>query len=139
VAIRAILSPYHLRNGKLVRSAFSSPSNRDEVSTSRQPYVPPTVAKMWAKLFVQRLHDATPKRYMGLAFVDVSRIRGAGSDVVDTRGEYLGHADIQHGIVVLKGEPLPPQQKLMLDKRLDVIVAAARYVRDKAPDSITWR
>jgi probable addiction module antidote protein len=36
------------------------------------------------------------------------RVRQVTSEVVDSRGEYLGHGDIVHGVVVPKGEPLPP-------------------------------
>ena len=79
VAIRAIVSPYHL-NGKrtgLSRKAFTAPAGTDEVSVSRQPHVAPTLAKMWAKLIVQ----APPEKvYVGLAFVEVNRVRQAKSE-----------------------------------------------------------
>lgn len=141
VAVRAIMTPYHFnKNGKkLHRRAFASPPEVDEVSVSRAPYVSLTIAKMYAKTFVERRSGNSKKFFMGLAFVDVSKVRQNSSDVVDSRGEYLGHGDIVHGIVVPKGEPLPPELQLALDKKLDGILKAAQYLPDPNPRSAVWK
>ena len=141
VAVRAILTPYHLNKSgkKLHRKAFASPPEVDEVSVSRAPYVPLTIAKMYAKMFVQRRNGNPAKLFMGLAFVDVSKVRQVTSDVVDSRGEYLGHGDIVHGVVVPKGEPLPPAVQLALDNKLDGILKAAQYLPDPDPRAVRWK
>ena len=138
VAVRAIMTPYHLNKKRtgITRKAFVAPAETDEVSISRHPHVPAAIAKFWAKAVVQAPPD---KLYVGLAFIDVHRVRKAQSDVVDSRSEYLGHGDVRHGIVMPKrGVPLPPPMLLQLDKQIDAILSAAVYVRDPNPESLRW-
>jgi hypothetical protein len=138
IAVRAIMTPHHLNKKRtgLTRKAFVSPAEVDEVSVSRQPYVAAWIAKLWARAVVQSPPD---KVYVGLAFIDVQKVRQAGSDVFDSRSEYLGHGDIRHGIVMpKKGVPLPPPVLLQLDTQLDAIVNAAHFVHDAKPRSLRW-
>lgn len=108
------------------------------MSVSRRWYVPPWLAKAYAKRWVQRPRSDPPKFYRGLAFVPVEAVRKAGSDIVDSRHEYLGHADIRNGVVREKHVALAPDVRKMLDDRLQKIAKAARYIEDENPDCIRW-
>jgi hypothetical protein len=89
---------------------------------------------------VENRHLSPPKIYTGLAFIRVSEIRGHGSEVVDSREEYLGHADLRHGIATQKkGVALPPKLAKALNDRAKAIAKSARYVADPCPSSLRWR
>lgn len=96
------------------------------------------IAKLYAKALVQRPHDNPAKMYEGLAFVPVAAIRQTSSNVVDSRDQYLGHADIKYGIVQRKGEALRPDIRKQLEERLEDICRASTYVSDPAIASIRW-
>jgi hypothetical protein len=136
--IRAILSPYHVKKKKLQRGAFDAPPDSDEVSVSRRRYVSPWLSKAYAKRWVQRPDGSPPKIYKGLAFISADVIRALKSEVVDSRSEYLGHADIKNGIVRKRGEALPPNIRKELDDRLDKIAKAANYIEDDEPNRFRW-
>jgi hypothetical protein len=66
-------------------------------------------------------------------------VRVRGSQVVDSREEYLGHADVKHGIVKRRNEPIePPERRKEYEDRLRALVAAAKYVEDPSPQSWAW-
>lgn len=138
VVIRAILTPYHVKKNKLQRGAFKAPSGSDEVSVSRRWYLPPWLSKAYAKRWVQRPLESQPKIYEGLAFVSVEAVRSSKSDVVDSRLEYLGHADIKHGIIQERGMALAPDIRKELDDRLEKLAQAAKYIKDPQPHRIRW-
>lgn len=79
-----------------------------------------------------------PKIYVGLAFVSAKDVRRCGAAVVDSRKEYLGHADIINGIEQPAGEALPPVLMKQLDERAKAIADSARYVKDPNPNSLLW-
>lgn len=140
VIIRAVMSPYHLDGNRksITAELFTSPRDKDEVSVYRYPVVPLTVAKIDAKLFVERPNDSQPKIFNGLAVVRVSKVRAAGFQVSDSREEFLGHADIVCGVVQKKGVALPPDVRAELKKRLQTLVNATVYVRDSRPALPMW-
>jgi hypothetical protein len=143
VVIRAIMSPYHIhkkRNNQITGKAFEAPPEKDEVSVTRGRYVSAWLAKMYAKAWVQRPRATQPKMYRGLAFIPVNAVRSHGSCVHDSRKEYLGHADITHGVVVKRavGEALDPRVRKDLDDRLKKLAEAATYVEDPNPRSLFW-
>ena len=57
---------------------------------------------------------------------------------VDTRKVFKGHADIKHGIIQRKGNPLPPAQLLTLTERTKSLAALANYYVDPAPEAGAW-
>jgi hypothetical protein len=61
-------------------------------------------------------------------------VRVLGSDVVDSREEFLGHADISHGIVVPEHEP--PDPSLIL--RVRALREKARLLVDPDPTAERW-
>lgn len=124
---RAILSPYHVKNGKLLRGAFEAPYGNDEVSVSRGRYVADWIAVLYARRRVQQPKAKTPKLYEGLAYITADGVRRLGAQVDDSRREYLGHADISHGVVRIRGQAMDPQKKRDLDTRLDKMAKLAKY------------
>lgn len=141
VLVRAILSPYHLHKKNkncIVGKAFEAPPDNDEVSVSRGYYVPEWLSKAYAKAWVQR-PDANPQKlYRGLAFISVRDVRKVESSVKDSRKEYLGHADIIHGVVKKRGEALDPRIRKSLEEKLEKLAEAARYIEDPNPHSLFW-
>jgi hypothetical protein len=135
VLIRAIFYPNHFNKTKIKAAAFRSPANKDEVSVIRQSYVTAAECKLRAKA-IESSEQAKgiQKTYIGFALITAKAIRENGSDVVDSRHVFLGHADIVHGFVPKPNEPLPPD----VMERLDKLAKAARFVRDPAPDVRYW-
>jgi len=138
ILVRAILSPYHLKKNKLSPQAFASPPERDEVSMSRGCYVPYWLAKAYAKRWVQQPTGTPPKMYMGFALISAQTVRRLGSDVIDSREEYVGHADLKHGLVRGRGEALAPDLRKKYDERLKQLAAEAIYVEDRAPHRLRF-
>lgn len=136
VLIRTVTTWNVNARGKLKPSLFHHPEDR--VSVARRNWIPPWLAKAYAKARIQNATLKPPKLYLGLAFVSAGNVRKNGSDVIDSREEYLGHADIRNGIVQSRQEALPPEQRKQLDERARAIAKSARFVKDPNPKSILW-
>lgn len=98
----------------------------------------PWLAKLYAKGCVENSQLKPPKLYVGLAFLSAEDVRRHGATVVDSREEYLGHADIRNGILQPAGEALPPHLMKTLNERTKAIAQSAKFVRDPKPTSILW-
>jgi hypothetical protein len=107
----------------------------DEVSVMRRAFVDDQFSKDKAKDI--ELSGACKrgdmKEFRGFAVISAAQIRQCGSMVVDSRHVYLTHADIIHGFVPVKNEPLPA----WLNDRLDGLKELARFTPD--PDPNRWR
>ncbi len=102
--------------------------------------MPAWIAKNYGKSRIQNPQLKPPKLYLGLAFLSAEVVRKHKSSVVDSREEYLGHADIIHGFSRLKkGEARPPHEKKQLNARASAIAAEARFVIDSHPLKLYWR
>ncbi len=120
--MRAVMTPYHLHKSNKKRigwKAFEAPPDIDEVSVSRGKFVPNWLSKAYAKVWVQRPNANPQKMYIGLAFVSARTVREIGSAVSDSREEYLGHADISHGVIKKRGEALDPRIRKSLEEKLE--------------------
>ena len=111
----------------------------DDVSVCRGRWVAPWLAKFHARMNVQDFSIKPPKLYVGLAFLTAEKVRGCGSDVVDSRSEYMGHAHISHGYAYARGEVPPAHILKMLNDRAAAIAKAAIYEKDPVPRSLRWR
>lgn len=133
-----VVTTWHVNSRGLSHELFK---NRDDrVSVSRASWVEPWLAKLHGRARVENRRLSPPKLYTGLAFVRVSEIRDHGSEVVDSREEYLGHADLRHGIATQKqGVALPPNLAKALNDRAKAIAKSATYVADPRPSSLRWR
>lgn len=139
VIVRAIFEPYHVKKGKLKPAAFRSPPGKDEVSVIRHSYMGSDFCKWKAKEIEAEIRVKDPnKTYRGLAVVKASQIRDVESDVIDSREEFFGHADIKHGIVLEKDEPPSANVKMALDQRLDKLVKLTNYFEDPHPNDNRW-
>jgi hypothetical protein len=137
ILIRAVTN-YHMDKGRPTPDLFMNQAE-DAVSVSRLRWVEKSIAKIYAKVRVQNRRLQRPKIYTGLAFVSARNVRGATSEVRDSRSEYLGHADIVHGFTPAPpGEALPPHEKKLLRNRARDIAKAATYIQDPKPSALCW-
>lgn len=126
---RAIFSPYHInKKGKLKSAAFKAPPGRREVSVNRTSILDENACKQYAKKI------ASPGCYQGFAILLTKIIREAGSDVIDSREHYLGHADVIHSFVLEKNKPAPPE----INHRLKHLAECANFHSDSTPDLERW-
>jgi hypothetical protein len=121
---------------KLKKNIFRSPPGEDEVSVIRRTYVSDQFCKDKAKdIELSGLcRGEGRKEFQGFTIITALKIRELGSQIVDSRSEYVGHAHISHGFVVQRDEPLPPQ----LNERLDALKKAAKYIADPLPRKWGW-
>jgi hypothetical protein len=134
--VRAIMSPQHLNKDgtKLKPRAFRSRPGADEVSVMRQTHK----GSDFCKVKGREIAASTGRQYSGLAVLLAHQIRHAGSEVHDSREEFCGHAHISHGIIVPENEPLPPQQSMELDRKVEALRESASYYPDPNPEAETW-
>lgn len=135
VLIRAVTS-WNVKNRSLDKNLFKHPD--DAISVSRRTWVAPWLAKLYAKARVEKSQLTPPKLYVGLAFISARDVKQVGSAVVDSRHEYLGHADISNGVKQVRGEALPAEISKLLNDRAKAIAAAARFVPDPHARSLRW-
>ena len=133
VIVRVVFEPYHVKKGKLKLQAFKSPSGKDEVSVIRHSYMGTAFCKCKAQEI-----EAKNKTYQGFAVLKALHIRSIGSDVIDSRDLFLGHADIHHGIIVEPNEPPESRQAMMLNERLRSLAQVAVFYSDPSPDAEQW-
>lgn len=132
--VRAIADPWHIKKGKpmeLRPAAFRSKRGTDEVSVMRHVHLQTHGCRAKAR---EILHAA----YVGLAVIRAADIRRLGSNVIDSRSEYCGHAHIEHGFIEPIEEPLPPEQLEALDDRLRALVNVCTYHRDPNRSADHW-
>ena len=126
---RALFCPYHMDNsGKIKKEAFKAPTGRRDVSVNRLRTLDPDACKARSKAI------RNPGAFKGFAVIVAEGVRKCGSDVVDSRELYLGHADIVHPIALEKGVPAPPK----FNQRLKQMAQLAKYFPDPDPDSDRW-
>lgn len=135
VIARGICSPYHVKNGKLTPVVYRSPPDKDEVSTMRADWIGPNACKQHAK---DLENPSVNKIYKGLAVLSAMQIRQLGATIIDTREEFDGHADLKHGIVQRRGDPLPAEQLILLRDREKALAKLANYFPDPDPQSTGW-
>lgn len=125
---RAVFYPYHIKAGKLKPAAFRAKAGRQDVSVNRVLVLGTHACKSHAR------DIATSGDYLGFAVLSARIVRQCGSDVKDSREQYLGHADIIHNVVLEKDEPAPPE----FNKLLKCLVVGARFFPDPTPDDDRW-
>jgi hypothetical protein len=136
IIARGICSPYHVnKNGQLKPAAYRSPPDKDEVSTMRADWIGPHACEQHARNLENPLEK---KVYKGLAILSAGEIRELGAIIIDSREEFEGHADIKHGIIQRRGEPLPPEQLKILRDREKALATLANYFADPDPQNVNW-
>ena len=131
--VRGIFHPFHLNGTKLKWHAFRPPPTRADVSVARHDYLGTDQCRTRAKSV------RSPGEYRGLASLKVQAVRAAGPDVVDSREQYLGHADIMHVYILEAGEP--PESKVFGELRdtCKQLAKEATFRPDPEPAAETWK
>ena len=139
VIVRAIFSPLYVKHGgrELKPQAFQPFPETDEISVMRTSFL----GCHFCKRKAQELEiPNNNKVYSGFAVMKVRRIRNAGCQVVDSREEFLGHADIRTGIVTpARGISMEPE---MLEKSRRIsksLVTLSTYIKDPSPTASKWK
>lgn len=136
--VRAIVYPFHVdrKKKKLKAAAFKSKPGTDEVSVVRATFKGADFCKAKGREIAA---SSTKGEYVGLAVLLVCQVHDAGSEVHDSRNVYCGHAHISHGIIAPPpNEPLPPDQQLALDKKLEMLRDGAEFHADPNPAEDGW-
>jgi len=139
VVARAIFCSIHISsNGKKLKPAAFQPTREtDEISIMRTSFLGCHLCKRKARE-LERPKDN--KVYRGFAVMYVRGIRDAGCQVVDSRKEFLGHADIRTGVVTPpRGIPLEPEMREKSKRISESLVALSKYISDPSPLASKWR
>ncbi len=132
--VRGICSPYHVSTaGKLKPEAFKPPAGLSDVSVMRVDWIGVNACRNHAK----SLGDGQ-KIYRGLAAIAARDIRLTGAEVVDTREQFDGHADIRFVIASGIGDPLAAKQVFGQRQQLKALANSANYCPDPDPDAVRW-
>lgn len=126
-----VLFECHVRRDKLKDNVFRPKPEKDGVSVLRHTHLKSDECKAIAKKKIAR--NPTP-RYVGVAAIRVESVRNLGSDVVDSRDQFCGHADILHGAVIPANDPPDP----LLILRIRDMKDKAKFFRDPEPDEEKW-
>lgn len=129
---RAIKTPHHVTKKNTLRpAAFKPKAGTDDLSVMRLGYLGADACK-------DKAVEIAGSEYVGLCVIRASSIRGAGSDVFDSREEFWGHAHISHGIVIQPNEPLSAEDNEWFTERLRKLVTNTTYYPDPVPTSAGW-
>jgi hypothetical protein len=135
VIVRAICHPYHFdKKGRLKWFAYRPPPEETKVSVLRHNYLGGDACKQKGQSL-----NAEGKTYAGLAFSTAKGIKAARVGLIDSREEFLGHADIVHA------QPAPPRHAEPDSAELDVLRTACKkilestvFIKDPYPDGQSW-
>lgn len=136
--VRAILTPWYYKKGRLKRQAFKPPAGSSSLSVMRL-----LMGADFCKDKAVEIGAANRNNeYCGLMTVRADAIRSTGSMVTDSRDppNFLGHADIDHGFALPgKDEPPATPEKLQrMDDRCDALLEHANFHSDPAPEEPGW-
>lgn len=129
--VRLIRTPSHVKNDKLKPSAFRSQAGTDDVSVIRQTHMGTNFCKSKAK-------EIMGQNYIGLAVVVAGNIRSTGSNVIDTRDEFCGHASILHGVTLPIEEPPGSELNEFITERCREIIKHTTYFADPDAANAEW-
>lgn len=134
--VRAILTPWHYKNGVIRKQALKPPVGKSDISVMRQ-----CAGDDFCKSKAVEIGAANPKNeYAGLLTLTALSIREAKSEVKDSREIFLGHADLDHGFPVLKPDDpaSTPEELKKMDDRIDELLKVAKYHQDPKPGVQGW-
>lgn len=130
--MRAIKVPSHFdtKKQRLKPAAFRPAPGTSAVSVIRHV--------MGSDFCKDKSVEIAGSQYIGLGCLVAAAARAAGSSVVDAQEDFIGHAHIDHGVLIPNDEPLPAVANERLISRLRMIVAATTFHEDPAPDRPGW-
>jgi len=130
IIARAIFSPIYIdeKKKRIKAQAFDPYPGTDEVSVMRHSFLGIRRCKEKALEMENR-----NKIFRGFAILQVEEVRRCKCQVVDSREQFLGHADIRTGLrSPAKGEPRDPQILSQCKEIGRNLVSIASYVEDVA-------
>ena len=126
---RAVFYPHHVdKSGKIKKEVFKASTGKRDVSVNRLRALDAGACKARSRAI------RNPGRFKGFAVIVAEDIRACGSEIVDSRELYIGHADIIHPIALVKGVPAPPE----FNQRLKQMAQRTSYFPDPDPESDGW-
>lgn len=132
-----VINSMHLKKGHLKYNAFKPPVNKTVVSVIRQP-----MGDDFCKDKAVEITEPLDVDYVGLAAIAAVDVRNCGSDAVDAREDYCGHAHIDHGFPTepaIPHEPGSPEHNERMRKRCKCIKDKCQYQKDPAPGIPGWQ
>lgn len=133
--VRVAKNPYHLNKSrtKLTPAAFKAPNGCREVSVIRWRYTFSDSARL--KAIVKEIGG---QAYAGIAHLTADDCRRSGVEVVDSREQFRGHADLLFAEADPPHEPLEgdiaDQSAAIRRKLADV----SEYLADPEPNQGFW-
>jgi hypothetical protein len=135
--VRAVMTPWHVKKGKAKWQAFK-PASGEGLSVIRLVMG----AAFCKQKAVEIAASNTNNEYYGLLTILAKDIRGCGSLIIDSRNppNYIGHADIQHGLPdLLPDEPaMTADEQDGLKLRCEALIAVSLLHHDPEPAKANW-
>jgi hypothetical protein len=134
--VRAVVSPAHYKKSAVQSAAFRPPVGKTDLSVIRQ-----VMGDDFCKNKGVEIGAASPNQtYVGLLTIKASAVRAAGSEVNDSRAVFLGHADLDHGLVSPPRDEPPTSLNLQaMAERCDALLKASTFHRDPERDQPNWK
>jgi hypothetical protein len=130
--VRALKTPAHYdeRKGTVKNGAFRPAPGQSGISTMRQ--------RMGDNFCKSKAREICGNQYVGLAVIRAGDIRSVGSTIKDSRDIWLGHADLDHGIVTPNNEPPDAVALQTLTERCRELKARCSVRKDSDANSDEW-
>jgi hypothetical protein len=134
--VRVVKHGYHTnQNGKLTWHVFKPKAGENEVSVIRQLLGNDNCKSAGVRI----CSNENPSKYIGFAAILAKSIRDAGSEVVDSRDEFLGHADLRHNIAPLQDdEPSDGDATRKIRDRCKKLFESTKFTKDTEVDNPKW-
>lgn len=132
--VRAIVAPSHFDKKGRVKAGAFRPKAGSSISVIRQ-----LMGDNFCKAKGVDVGRTAPDGYKGLLVLTAASIRKTGSTVSDSRDEYLGHADLDHGFVSEPNEPATRDAFERMTERCQALRDASTYHADPDPAGLGWR
>jgi hypothetical protein len=134
--VRAIVAPSHYsKKGKVATAAFRPPVGKSAISVMRQ-----LMGDNFCKDKAVEIAKESPSQtYVGLLTIKAGVIRQVGSDVRDSREEWPGHADLDHGFLSAPpNEPASAAEFERMTVRCQTLRDASLFHKDGTPEVGGW-
>lgn len=137
IIVRAVIAPAHVKkNGKLSPAAFRPRAGASSVSAMRQK-MGDDFCKVKA---LEIASKSSTGKYEGLLTIKANSIRASGSNVIDSREQWLGHADIDHGFASApQNDPGKVGEFERMTERCRILRDNSNFHQDPDPSVSGWQ
>jgi hypothetical protein len=134
--VRVLRTPHHYKKGRMMPAALRPQRNTDLISVMRWSYRlrPQSVLKKQC----QTIGNSGENTYCGVAALIAQCCRNSGTELVDAREEYDGHAHIVFPFVVLPNEPQEGEAFVLQNQITMKLMSCAEPILDVLPDDPDW-